>query len=358
MNNKATGRFGGALTEALENVAASAAGSISVADAGTREDFLDGWANTLSAHARDLRSSNITLKAPIIIAHVTDAGKFGKQHSWQRRNTLGSSHLDQLAGILAVGSAPVGGYAHPLQLASMQEFEKELYAAGLEKAPTIALTSESKMFIWPDGIDSEEAAFIRELDNQLATIDLEAIDQHLDRFYEDIGRQTKKWWKDPKLRTTVFQPEATVQYDLWVSLMSRYSEIARIKMEDVSGNGRADITITPTRKNSGDQSAVLELKTLRDVRTPTKADATPIKISQKDNIEWACSGIQQTAAYRDREKLEGAFLCLYDFCAGNSTTIYDEVTPHAITYKILHRRYWITASHEEHRKDRYPLENT
>src|SRR5258706_5220676 len=101
-------RFGGARDPALAKVTESAASSMSVADAGTREAFLDGWARTLSEYAKHLRSSSMALEAPVIVTYVPDMGMFEKQYSWARRPMLGSSPRDNLAGILAAGTAEVG----------------------------------------------------------------------------------------------------------------------------------------------------------------------------------------------------------------------------------------------------------
>lgn len=350
-----TKRFGGARDAALTKVIESAAPSISVADAGTREAFLDAWARTLSDHAKHLRSTSTTLLAPVVVVYVPDTGTFGKQHPWERRSMLGASHRDNLAGILAAGTGEVGACVYPIRLADTEAFEREIQRAGLQSAPTIALMTESKLVVWPDGIEGE-SPFDSTLDDDAVVIDLEAIDRALNDFYEGVARQTKKWWKNTKLRVTVENPETTVQFALWVFLMGKHGRVARIKTEETIGNGRADITVVPTQQGAKDQSSVLELKALRDVHTPRTDEATPIKISPREKIDWACSGIQQTAAYRDDNDMDGAFLCLYDFCAGNSTDVFDAVTPHAAQYNILHRRYWITASHEEHREDRYPLQ--
>ena len=355
--SQTTGFFGGALDSALEEVAKSAASSISVADACTRETFLDGWSRTLSDHARHLRRNSMVLQAPVVLAYLTDTGGFAKQHvDWQRKTMLGASHLGNFAGILAVGTASVGGYVHPQSLADMDAFEAELHRCGLQAAPTIVLASETKLLIWPDGIDCGSSPFEKDLDDSTIVISLDAIDRVLQRFDVAVARQNTAWWKKASLRTTVERPEAAVQDTLWIFLLGKFSEVARIRKEDVSGNGRSDITVLPSKGGAQDQSAVLELKTLRDVRTPTKnPDATPSKISLQENIDWACSGVQQTAAYRDHEQLDGAFLCLYDFCAGNSSKVEEAVAPHALQYNVIARRYWITASHEEYRKHFYPL---
>lgn len=355
--NKTTGRFGGALDSALEEVAKAAASSISVADACTRDTFLDAWSRTLSEHARHLRRSGAFLQAPVVLAYVADTGSFAKQHvDWQRKAMLGASHLDNFAGVLAVGTASVGGYVHPRTLADMDAFEAELRHYGLQIAPTVVLASETKLLIWPEGIDGKSNPFEKKLDDSAIVVNLDTIDRVLQRFDVAVARQNTAWWTKATLRTTVERPEAAVQDALWIFLLGMFSEVARIRKEDVSGNGRSDITVLPSKGGERDQSAVLELKTLRDVRTPTKdPNATPIKISLQQNIDWACSGVQQTAAYRDHEQLDGAFLCLYDFCAGNSNKVEEAVAPHAHQYNVLARRYWITASHEEYRKHFYPL---
>ncbi len=349
-------QFGGAIEAALKKVTQSAASSISVANAGTREAFLDAWLRTLSDYAKYLRSSSQILAAPVLLIYVPDTSAFGKLHQWEQRSMLGSSHRDDFTGILAVGTGEVGARVHPTRLTDTEAFEREIRLVGLQSAPTIALMTESKLVVWPDGIDAEPSPFDSTLSNGTAVIDLNAIDNHLTCFYEEVGRQTKQWWQNCTLRTTVDSPESTVQYALWVYLLGQFGRNARIKIEENIGNGRADITIVPIHTNNTDQSAVLELKTLRDVRTPKTIGATPTKISVKENIKWACSGIQQTVAYRDDNKMDGAFLCLYDFCAGNTTDVDEVVKPSAEHYNIRYRRYWITASHQEHRADRYPLD--
>lgn len=355
MSNGINPKFGGAVDIALEKVTQSAAESISVADAGTREAFLDAWARTLSEHAKDLRSKTLTLAAPVVIVYVPNTSTFGKQFKWNQRSMLGSSHRDNFAGILAVGTGEVGAYVHPTNLTGIEEFEQEIRDVNLEFSPTIALTTESKLVVWPDGIDSKPSPFDSSLNNEKVIVDLNAIDHHLTYFYEEVGRQTKKWWQNPALRTTVNLPETTVQYELWVYLMGQFGRDARIKKEEIIGSGRADITIVPIHPSTQDQSAVLELKTIRDVHTPKVATTKPAEISLKENIAWALSGIPQTAAYRDDNKMDCAFLCIYDFCAGNTPDVDNAVKPNANHYNIQYRRYWITASHEEHRLDRYPL---
>jgi len=355
MSSKIKRPFGGARDAAMAKVTESAALSISIADAGTREAFLDAWARTLSEHAKYLRSSSTTLLAPVVMVYVPDTGAFGKQLSWERRSMLGSSHRDNFAGILAVGTGEVGACVCPNRLSETSEFEREIRSIGLQTAPTIGLMTESKLIVWPDGIEGGQSLFDCNFDDSAVVVDLEAIDRALIDFYEEIARQTKKWWKDAKLRITVENPETTVQYSLWVFLRGKYGRVARIKTEETIGNGRADITIVPVHPGTKDQSSVLELKALRDVRTPREEGTIPTKISRKDTIDWACSGIQQTAAYRDDNQMDGAFLCLYDFCEKDSIDVDQAVEPHALGKNVLHRRYWITASHEEHRKDRYPL---
>lgn len=355
--NQNTSRFGGALVTALEKVADSAASSMSIADACTFGSFLDGWIGTLSDHARHLRANGDSLLAPIVVVFVEDAGAFSRRHpDWKRRPMLGSSCRDEFAGVLAVGTASIGGFVFPKLLSKTEEFETALGEVELLGAPAIALMSETKLFIWPEGLNGAARPIERELVNdEPAGIDLDRIDRELARFYEDFARQSTKWWKDTSLRMTVESPEAVVQNDLWICLTVAFRDVARVRQEDVSGNGRTDITVLPSGGCPPNQSAVLELKTLRSVRTRKRHSSTPIKIPDRTNIRWALKGLQQAVGYRDKEKLDGAFLCLYDFCGGNSSTVEEAIAPHALRYGVLARRYWITTSHEEHREDRYPL---
>jgi hypothetical protein len=349
--------FGGALSKALEQVANSGSINISVADAYTRESFIDSWSRTLSEHAKRLRQMGAALQAPVFIVHVGSTGEFAKLHSaWKRRQTLGASHIDNFTGLLAVGTASIGGYTHPNMLPDMNTFEAELHANDLQESPTIALVSETKLMIWPKGISAQENIFEKTLSDTKTAVNVAAIDNALAQFDELVARQNSTWWKNRTLRITVELPENTVQDDLWLYLTGTFSEVALIRKEEASGNGRRDLTVYPRMKNPQDQRAVLELKTLRDVRTPVgEVTAPPTKISLQENIDWACSGVQQTAAYRDSEKLDAAFLCLYDFCAGNTTKVEEAAAPHALQYNVILRRYWITASHKEYREHFYPL---
>lgn len=349
-------RFGGANKALLDHVAKSAAASISVADAGSREAFLDAWAQTLSEHARHLRSVGKQLAAPVVLVHVDDTGIFCRKHDgWIARSLLGTSPRDPYEGTLAVGTGGTGGAEHPNRFADTRSVEDEIRRVGLQRAPTIALFTESRLHVWPEGIDGDVDPYQRGLDGGPVVLNLNSIDRDLNHFHEVIARQTRAWWKNAHLRVTVDNPEAAVQYALWVFLMAKYSHVARIKTEETIGNGRSDITAYPLDTSGGNQSAVLELKALRQVRTPKQNTTKPKKISESDNIKWAGSGLQQTATYRDDNKMNGAFLCLYDFCEGDNDAVLKAVTPSANQYGIIARRYWITASHAEHREQRYPL---
>jgi hypothetical protein len=357
MTQSPLSKFGGATDVLVAKVVATAAGSISVADAGSREAFLDAWTMTLSAHARFLRTSGKEVQAPVVLVYVPDSGTFAKQNSgWLRRRMLGVSAQDDLAGILAVGTSGSGGCVHPQRFDDTAGIEAAIKEVGLEGAPTIVLTPGNKLYTWAEGINGDLEPFERDAEGGPLLIDLDAIDRELTAFYESVARQTTKWWQDANTRITVTEPEATVQYHLWLFLMGAYKYAARVKMEEKIGNGRSDITIVPVDTSGGSHSAVLELKTLRDAYTPKVRGTTPTKISRKQNTEWAGSGLQQTAAYRDDNQMTGAFLCLYDFCAGNSPDVLEAMREAAERYGVVVRRYWITANHAEHRKDRYPLE--
>lgn len=355
MTSKQNNRFGGAKDAVLEQVANAAGSSISIADIGSTEAFIDGWIAALSGYAKHLISQNGELKAPVCITYVSDVGEFGREYSWQRRSTLGTSSQEDIQGVLAVATGPFGAYVYPHKLSDVGEIEEQITNSGLQDRPTLILTSVTRLLIWPRGLGSDTQPIQCQLDDTATSIDLGAIDHQLTRFYEVVARQTTGWWKKATERITVKSPETTVQDDLWIFLAGIYADIARVKKEYGSGNGRTDITILPSRVGHSDQSAVLELKTIRDVRTPEKETTKPTKIPKSKNIEWACSGVQQTAAYRDHEKLDGAFLCVYDFCQSIGQEVMRAVEPHAIKYDVLARHYWITSSHEEHRDDRYPL---
>lgn len=350
-------KVGGVDLALLEKVVEGASETISVANAGTRETFLDAWSRRLADHARHLRSQGKSLTAPFVISHVPDAGEFLKSSQWNKRSTLGISHLEGYAGCLAAGTGEVGGCVCPTALATMGEFEAALLAAGLGGAPTVGLMSETKLVIWPHGIECEGDLLERELDADKMVVDLDLIDEELDAFYAGIGRQSNRWWLDAEKRITVPGPELEVQYDLWVFLYRAFLGVALVKQEILSGNGRADVTIVPLPRKAAQnsKSAVLELKTLRDFRTPRVKGSTPTKISFNDNVGWACSGVQQTAGYRDMERLDGAFLCLYDFREDESDAMEKAVQPHADKHGVLSRRYRITNSNKEHRVEQYPL---
>lgn len=348
--------FGGASAQLLAQVAqTTGAAAISVADAGTKESFLNAWVEHLSEHAQYLRVNGKTLSAPVALVYVPDTGAHGRDHGWKLSAMLGVSERQEMAGKLVAGSGETGGCLHPTLFQDLEALEDAIRGAGLGNSPTIVLATELRLVVWGHGVDDGGQPSINELGGGSVTVDLKAIEQELDRFYEGVARQTTTWWKKASERITVEKPEGRVQYDLWIWLMSKFSVAARVRQEDKIGNGRTDLTIFPLDTSGGNQSAVLELKTVRDVRTPMKANTTPSKISQQDNTDWATSGLQQTATYRDDLKMNGAFLCVYDFCAGDGKALMDVVEPIASTFKVVARRFWITASHEEHRKDRNPL---
>ena len=348
--------FGGASAQFLTQVAqTTGAAAISVADAGTRESFLNAWVEHLSEHARHLRANGKTLGAPVALVYVPDTGAHARDHGWKLSAMLGVSEREEMAGKLAVGSSEVGGCTHTTPFRDLQSLEDAIRAAGLGNSPTVVLATELRLIVWGHGIDGQGQPSINELGGGAVTVDLTSVEQELDRFYEGVARQTTSWWKKATERITVEQPEARVQYDLWIWLMSKFSVAARVRQEDKVGNGRTDLTIVPLDTSGGNQSAVLELKTVRDVHTPTNPNAKPIKISLRENTDWAVSGLQQTATYRDDLKMNVAFLCVYDFCAEGGEALMATVKPIAGTFNVVARRFWITASNKEHRKDRNPL---
>lgn len=345
--------LGGALKAAVEFVIEEGAAGLSVADAGTQAAFLDAWTRTLSAHARHLRSKGQDLVAPVVIAYAENCGDVGAGLGWIRRPMLGGSPTDPLGGTVAVGTAEIGAFVRGGKVTDSNEATDAIQAAGLGNSLTVALLSISMMVVWPDGLDAKASPQIqRELDDAPIVLDLAELERQLDLFYERSARQESAWWKDAKTRITVSSPEDAVQNDLQKFLLGKFSDVARVKRETKIGHGRADITLTPMKPNI--ISAVLELKVTRDFLTPEEGTFTPNRQSLNENIKLARAGVAQTAAYRDDECLDVAYLCVYDFCAGNLDAISAAIKEAAEPYDVLPRRYWITASHKEHRLDRYP----
>ncbi|WP_428422653.1 hypothetical protein [Methylibium sp.] len=362
MTSKGSSIAIGAATEAvLQSVVSAGASTVSVADAGTREAFIDAWVRTLSEHARHLRKKGEALGAPCVLVYVPDVAAFGEQHgTWTSRTTLGDSHLDDFAGMLAVGNTEVGGRVHPQKFPAMAGIETAMRDSGLAGAAAVGLMSESKMIVWVDGIDGDDKHYEREILNVPTVIDLSAIESELERFYQLFACHTKKWWLQPARHVTVDNPERAVQDDLWLYLLARLADVATVRTEESIGRGRADITIFPKQTVGGNQSAVLELKTIRDVHTPkdkANKDVKLTKFSESDKRSWALEGLQQTATYRDDREMDGAYLCLYDFCSVKSQPVYDAVDPYAANFGVRHLPYHIPATHAEYREAKYPLEN-
>jgi hypothetical protein len=268
---------------------------------------------------------------------------------------LGSRLADPLSGTFGVGALNAGAFTKPQSVLDVRDVEQTIAQAGLGSCLTIALMSTTELWIWMQGLDAEVQPFQKPLDDALALLDLQTLEDKLSEFYEQVARQTRTWWKDAKKRITVSPPEAIVQNDLWLYLLGAYAERAKVKQETGIGNGRADLTLTPDPSRALDSSAVFELKVTRDCHTPKPGTKNLTKISLEENIAWIASGVQQTAAYRDHEKLDGAFLCVYDFCAGNRSELEKAVQDSSLQLNVIGHRYWITASNEEHRKHRFPL---
>ncbi|MBU9147479.1 hypothetical protein KTD26_34005 [Burkholderia multivorans] len=137
MNKSTKSQFGGALQAALDAVIEKGASVISVAEAGSKEAFLDGWTRTLIAHARHLRASKQELHGPIVMVHIHDSGPFATSMGWKRNPMLGSSPTDKLAGILAAGTGDIGGCVHPKRFTGTTEVVEEIQNAGLGSALTV-----------------------------------------------------------------------------------------------------------------------------------------------------------------------------------------------------------------------------
>lgn len=349
MSNTPSGEFGGAIQEALDAVVASGVSAISIADAGSKLEFLDFWTRALIQYAKHLKSDNTALLAPAALVHVEDCASFAAL-GWKRRPMLGLSPMDKYSGMLIVGTTSFGGFVHPQTFVNTDEICDEIERLGLGGSLTVALTSVDSLAIWGNGLLNTLRPSIRSLSGEAMV--LNRIVKDLEIFYEEEARQSTKWWKDASKRITVDRPEQAVQDALRVFLIGRYAEVAKVREELVSGNGRTDITIRPLAVG---ESAVLELKTTRDVRTPKRAEKDPIKVPLKTNVRWVRSGVQQAAAYRDHEGFSSAILCVYDFCAQQGVGLDEAIEKMIKAYNVTAKRYWIAASHQEHRDERYPI---
>ncbi|BBH15053.1 hypothetical protein [Chromobacterium haemolyticum] len=354
MSDQESIEIGGANISAIGSVIEKAPSTLSVANSGSLAAFLDGWIAKLKAHVQWLSSQNKQLSAPVTIVYVENSGKEGRRLGWTRRSMIGTNPSDELSGALIVTSTSTGGYVMAGKLSSTEEIENEIYSGELQEKPTIVLT-QSAIFYWVDGIGNDGEPIEVSLDGLTIVIDEDYIETQLNRFYEYHAITNKNWWKDAPKFITKSSPENLVQSALLPFLTAMMAERARVKEEENVGNGRADITIRPRKKNEGHQSSVLELKTLRSYLTPQKDGGKAKSISDKDNIDWASSGIQQAAAYRDDESLDLAFLCLYDFRKKNDDNVDNAISAGCIAYKVKPLRFWITASHEAYRKANYPL---
>jgi len=302
-----------------------------------------------------LRIKGEVLASPVVLVYVPDWARAGAELGWVRRPMLGSRVADPLSGTFGVGALNAGAYTKPHQVLDVNDVERTIAEAGLGSCLTIALMSTTELWIWMHGLDAGTQPVQKALDDVMVTLSLQTLDEKLSEFYEKVARQTVTWWKDAAKRITVSPPEAIVQNDLWLYLLGAYADRAKVKQEVGIGNGRADLVLTPDPSRTLDSSAVFELKVTRDSHTPMPGTKAPTKISLNANVRWVASGVQQTAGYRDHEELDGAFLCVYDFCAGNRPEIEKAVQDACVQLNVLGRRYWITASNEEHRQDRLPL---
>ena len=330
---------------------------LSIADADSREAFLDAWTRTLSTHAKRMREKNLDLNAPFVVVQVEDCSIQSSNGAWGSRATLGAAPHDNYNGLLTIANSGVGGYVYNKALSTPEAFETALKHEGLDNRPTMMLATPNKLLIWPDGIAAMQKPLERELSDASVVINADSIDHQLGRFYDLIARQCTRWWQDSSLYITKEGPEGLVQIELWGFLICFFGDFARVKLEEKIGNGRSDITVWPHDTRAPNGSAVLELKTIRDCRTPKNkgAKTKPAKITEKMNLDWALAGVQQTASYRDTEKMSAAFLCVYDFRKKDCKLIDEKIEPTVKAYAVISRRFWIAASHNAHATKNYPI---
>lgn len=342
--------LGGAASNAIQKALNNASKSLSVADAGSFESFLNRWIPILSTHARKLRSEGNPFIGPVTIIHVLDSAAEGNRLSWERKSFLGTNSSDELSGLLAVVTE-IGGYANRTKFIKFDQLESEIRLSKLCSYPALMLSDLNHLFLWPNGIDSSDCIEIELHDDY--EIDEHKIDRLLQSFYDHRAKQGLYWWKDASKFITAENPEKLVQLDLW-AFMLQLAETARVVIEAPVDSGRADVTIRPRSPSVNSKSCVLELKTIRSFHTPTTSKPAT-KIADSQNESWACSGVQQAAAYRDAESLDLAFLCVYDFRKLNDPDIDLEIQKNATLYNVFNRRYWISSTHKAYRASAYPL---
>jgi hypothetical protein len=356
--------LGGANLVALNRAIESGVASLPIGDSSSVEQYCNHWVPWLVSVAEHVRVTKQQLTAPITLIHSREARVEGERLGWKRTPFFGSKHVDVLNGSLCLVPSSIGGYLAPPAGNSLDAAENLIRASNLQKRPTLILTTSLEIYLWPDGIDGNEEPIKRSTSAQGKIINTDAIKYELDQFYKLIGRfggSQKTWWRKASRRITCEGRELAVQRELHVYLVCAFAEIARVEAEVPVDNGRADIVIRPYGLPNG-SSGVIELKTIRSVRTPKDKDKddkgklTPI--TDEENEAWACAGVQQAAAYRDSNKLGIALLCIYDFRVTDDNAIDKPVATAASTYNVVPLRYWVTASHEEHRKIQYPLPQT
>jgi hypothetical protein len=347
---------GGASTALLDATASAVASSVSIADVETREAFLDAWAKTLSEHAAFLRANKKSLAAPVVVAFVPDTGAFCKQAAWRPNAMLGASPRDEFSGMLIAATGEVGGCSPEKTFTQTSEFASALASNNLGNCLTVGLITESKILVWPEGVESIDAKpYERAIGGKAQAVDVTTIQVELHDFYMLDVRQSKRLWKDSANRIAVDRAEGKIQDHLWIYLVARMSNVARIKQEEEIGNGRADITIYPIDSNAPNQSAVLELKTIRQVMTPKPGKTELRKITHRARVRWIRKGLQQSEGYRVHNKMDAALVCLYDFCEGNTDAVINDLAPWFLKYNVMPLRYWVTASNDEAREDSVPI---
>lgn len=339
-------RFGGALKAAIQRTEEEGADTLSVDDAGSAVAFLDAWSNKLVAYAHRLKMSGRQLQAPVVLLYTPDTTEFAKAQNWSLNPFFGTAPTDELEGLLAVATYDAGGAHHPVRQTQTAGFLAEIEKAGLGACLTIALMDLDTIYVWMAGVQGSARHTTRKIEPPGAKISLAGIKAALDSFYDEEGKDCKAWWSDTKLRITVDQPERAVQTPMRVWLVAKLSGVARVREEQNSGNGRMDITIVP--KHGGAVSAVLELKTIRERRR--RLNGGNRAISERVNTRWAKSGVQQAASYRDREQMNEAILCIYDFCKSQGGTVEASLDTAANHFGVHVYRYWVSATSDEYRE--------
>jgi hypothetical protein len=124
------------------------------------------------------------------------------------------------------------------------------------------------------------------------------------KFYETFPH----CWFQPAKFVPIFQAEKLYQNLLYLYLKASTQGTWVVVREDQTNAGRTDLSLTALNP---ELIFVLEMKVLKSFFY--HAQGAPVKkFSNRENEDWAASGIPQVCDYRTAKQAKEAFLLLYD----------------------------------------------